>query len=60
MGERTEKGVPCPRLVKDQQILAFSSLTFPCVSPFLGEAIPDLLERTLEETSLNDEVAWDF
>ncbi|XP_050729345.1 STE20-related kinase adapter protein alpha-like isoform X2 [Eriocheir sinensis] len=26
----------------------------------IGEAIPDLLERTLEETTLNDEVAWDF
>ncbi|XP_063888139.1 STE20-related kinase adapter protein alpha-like isoform X1 [Scylla paramamosain] len=26
----------------------------------IGDVIPDLLEKTLEETSLNDEVSWDF
>ncbi|KAG7166241.1 STE20-related kinase adapter protein alpha-like [Homarus americanus] len=26
----------------------------------IGDTIPDLLERTLEQTSLNDDVAWDF
>ena len=33
--------------------------TFPPPSPS-GDVIPDLLEMTLEETSLNDEVFWDF